>query len=104
MSIGGSRAGRPELPHQWGRLERLVEETAVVVGFWRRRALEAEEEVARLRGALEEFALERGQPVGSSEELHRLKAENAALRSRMLQARKRVTGLLKRLDTLEVEP
>lgn len=104
MSFAAERAGGPELPRQWERLERVAEEVAVTVGTWRRRALEAEEEVTRLRHALEELAAEREQPGDLEEELRRLRAENAALHSRMLQGRKRVTALLRRLASLGIEP
>jgi predicted nucleic acid-binding Zn-ribbon protein len=105
MSFVGERAPRAELPRQWDRLERLVEEAAVVVGYWRRRAGEAEEEVVRLRRALEEVAAT-GQslPGDLREEVRRVRAENAALHSRLAEARGRVQGVLKRLLALGVEP
>jgi hypothetical protein len=37
------------------------------------------------------------------EEVRRLRAENTALQSRMLQARKRVAALMKRLSALGIE-
>lgn len=76
----------------------------MVVAFWKRRALESEEEVARLRRALEDVAGGGAVAGDATDEVLRLRAENAALQSRMLQARKRVDALLRRLDTLEVEP
>ncbi len=99
MSIAADRAPRPELPAPWERLERVAGEVAVSVGYWRRRSQEAEEEVARLRRSLEELA----GADGSEDEIRRLRAENAALRSRMQQARTRVEVLLKRLGALGVE-
>ena len=105
MSFGDNRPTRPELPKQWERLERLAEEAAVVVGFWRRRALEAEEEITRLRRALEEVAaIGQGVPGDLREEVRRVRAENAALRSRLLEARARVQSMLKRLVALGIEP
>lgn len=105
MSFGDSRPGRPELPRQWERLERLAEEAAVVVGFWRRRALEAEEEITRLRRALEEVAaMDQLGPGDLREEVRRVRAENAALQSRLLEARARVQSVLKRLIALGIEP
>lgn len=94
---------RLELPAQWERLERAAEEASVAVAFWKRRALEAEEEVGRLRRALEELGTREERPRDLEEELRRLRADNTALRSRMLQARTRVSGILKRLGTLESE-
>lgn len=105
MSFGAERRPKVELPKQWERLERLAEEAAVVVGFWRRRALEAEGEIARLRAALEEVAeLGRGVPGDLREEVRRVRAENAALQSRLQEARARVQSVLKRLIALGVEP
>lgn len=105
MSFAGDRSSRTELPRQWERLERVVEDGAVTVGFWRRRALEAEGEVVRLRRALEDFA-ETGTAVPGDlrEEVRRLRAENAALQSRIAEARGRVQSVLKRLVALGVEP
>jgi chromosome segregation ATPase len=105
MSDAGDRRRREELSAAWERAERAAQEAATGLGFWRRRAREAEEEVARLRGALEELAGGRQEPSADvREELRRLRAENTALRSRMLQARKRVAALMKRLATLGMEP
>ena len=104
MSFVGERPPRTELPRQWERLERLAEEAAVVVGFWRRRAMEAEEEVTRLRAALEEVASVGTVPGDLREEVRRVRAENAALQSRLAAARGRVEGMLKRLIALGVEP
>lgn len=102
MSSGGKK--RPEtLPPDWRRLEQAAEEAGLLLGRWVARAREAEEEVQRLRLALEELAAREPQPEVSTDELRRLKAENAALHSRMLQARKRVGTLLQRLAALEIE-
>lgn len=103
MSIAADRTARAELPRQWERLERLAEEAAVAVTYWRRRSHEAEEEVVRLRRALEDLASQTQRSSGPVDEVLRLRAENAALRSRMLQGRKRVQALLKRLSTLGLE-
>lgn len=86
----------------WERLERAAEAAARALEHWRRRAREAEAEVARLRQELE--ALTTLGPLPSAEagdELRRLRAENAVLVSRTDEARKRVTGLLARLSLLE---
>lgn len=97
---GESRGGR--LPEEWERLERAVEEAAVSLGRWTRRAHETEEEVERLRRSLEELS-SRGGEKNLLDEVTRLRAENAALRSRMLQARKRINGLMQRLSALEID-
>ena len=102
MSAAGDRGTRGVLPEEWERLERAVEKTAVSLGRWSRRALENEEEVGRLRQSLEELAA-RNSSSDAAEEVRRLRAENAALKSRMLQARKRIAGLMQRLAALEVE-
>lgn len=104
MSAGADGAGRVELPAEWKRLERVAETAAAEVTFWRRRTAEAEEEMGRLRRALEELAVMREEAGGEQREVVRLRAENTALRSRMLQARKRVGALLKRLAALELQP
>lgn len=104
MSVSAEPAGRPELPRQWDRLERLAEEAAVTVAVWRRRAAEAEEEIGRLRQALEEVAsAEHPRPDDVEEELRRVRAENAALRSRLAASRQRVQSILKRLIALGIE-
>lgn len=103
MSVAANGSGRPELPREWERLERVAEAAAAEVVFWRRRTVEAEEEVGRLRRALEEVAV-RQEAGDERREVVRLRAENTALQSRMLQARKRVGALLKRLAALEIDP
>lgn len=105
MSIGADVPQRVTLPRGWERLEQVAEAAASEVVFWRRRTAEAEEEIGRLRRALEELAKTGGEAAGGDQqEILRLQAENAALQSRMLQARKRVSALLKRLAVLEVDP
>ena len=91
-----------ELPGEWERLERAIEEAAVSLGRSTRRVRESEEEVAQLRRTLEELSSKSGEKE-LLDEVTRLRAENAALRSRMLQARKRVHGLMQRLSALEIE-
>lgn len=103
MSVAAEGAGRPELPREWSRLERVAETAAAEVVFWRRRTLEAEEELGRLRRALEEVAT-RQESADDRREVVRLRAENTALQSRMMQARKRIGALLKRLAALEIDP
>jgi predicted nucleic acid-binding Zn-ribbon protein len=105
MSLAGERPPRTELPRQWERLERLVEDAAEGVVYWRRRASEAEVEIARLRDALEEVAsAAEPLPGDLTAEIRRVRAENAALQSRLAEARGRVQGVLKRLVALGVEP
>ena len=99
MSIAAERPPRPDLPAPWERLERVAAEVALSVAYWKRRSQEAEEEVARLRHSLEGLAA----PDSSEDEIRRLRAENAALRSRMQQARNRVKVLLRRLGALGIE-
>lgn len=99
---GAAAAPGAGLP-SWERLERAVQDAAVSVASWSRRAAEAEDEVARLRRSLEEVAGEGEAGDDVREELRRLRAENAVLRSRSAQARKRIGALLKRMDTLGPE-
>lgn len=103
MSSAADRPASLALPASWERLERAVEDAALGATFWKRRALEAEEEVERLRDTLEELAAQRQARPGE-DEMQRLRAQNAALNSRMQQARKRVAALLKHLATLRLEP
>ena len=104
MSIAADGPGRPELPLPWERLERAAEDAVGALATWKRRAVEAEEELVRLRRALEDLAEAQGHPADLEEEVLRLRAENAALHSRMLQARQRVAALMQRLSALGVEP
>ena len=92
----------PDPAPAWERLDRAAQAAASALDGWRRRAREAEAEVARLRQELE--ALTTLGPLPSAEagdELRRLRAENAVLVSRPAEARKRITGLLARLALLE---
>lgn len=104
MSAGADGGTRVELPAEWQRLERVAETAAAEVAFWRRRTAEAEEEMGRLRRALEDVAATREEVGDEEREIVRLRAENTALRSRMQQARRRVGALLKRLAALELQP
>jgi hypothetical protein len=102
MSDGGERRRRETA--LWERVERAAHEAAAALSFWQRRAREAEEEVLRLRMALEEHASGRVEPGEDfREEVRRLRAENAALQSRMLQARKRLAMLIRRLATMGID-
>lgn len=99
MSVADKGRTTPVLGAPWSRLERAAEDAAVVVASWRRRAMEAEEELARLRRTLDEMASSaEGDETG--DELRRLRAQNAVLHSRVTQARNRIGALLKRMDTL----
>ncbi|MEX2569940.1 MAG: hypothetical protein WD737_01445 [Gemmatimonadota bacterium] len=102
---GGADLSQGGLPPEWTRLERSAEGLSQVVDRWTRRVQEAEDEVVRLRRSLEDVANENAGAESDdlAEELRRLKAENAALQSRMLQARKKVAGLMQRLSALEVD-
>ena len=93
-------------PAGWERLEQAARAAAAASAEWRQRAREAEAEVARLRGVLEEVSAPSSAPaeaVGGAggEEARRLRAENALLRSRTEEARRRVADLLARLALLE---
>lgn len=89
----------------WERLESAARGAATALGEWRRRALEAEHEVQRLRGELEQLTSLGPLPSDeAADELRRLRAENAVLTSRAAEARQRVSGLLARLSVLENRP
>jgi hypothetical protein len=98
----------PPLPSDlqgWNRLERAARAAAIALHEWRRRATEAENEVQRLRGELEQVnALGSLPSVQSGDEIRRLRAENAVLTSRATEARQRISGLLARLAVLENRP
>jgi uncharacterized membrane protein len=92
----------PAGPSPWERLERAAQSAASAVAEWRRRALEAEAEVGRLRRELEAVsAAAPATPGEAGEELRRLRAENALLSSRTDEARKRIRALLTKLSLLE---
>jgi hypothetical protein len=85
----------------WERLELAAEAAVSALDTWRTRALEAEAEVVRLRTALEEAVAD--SPASGSDardQLRRLRAENAALRSRMSQAHRRIGAMLEWTDAL----
>lgn len=104
MSSAGKGSDGGRIPASLDRLERAARDASVVVASWKRRALEAEDEVTRLRQSLEELASGGGMSEDAREEVRRLRAENSALHSRVVQARKRAVALLKRLDTLGLMP
>ena len=92
----------PDLSPSWDRLGDAAARAVDTLHGWRCRALEAEMEAARLRGELEALAtLEVQNP---QQEVRRLRAELAVLRSRMVQARIRVRALLMRLPIRETGP
>jgi hypothetical protein len=91
-------AAEPAAP-EWERLERAAHAAAAAVAVWRRRAAEAEAEVARLRRELELVGAAHAGDAG--DELRRLRAENALLSSRTGEARKRIRALMAKLSMLE---
>lgn len=84
---------------EWERLERAARGAASAVAEWRRRAVEAEAEVLRLRRELELVGAAHTGDEGG--ELRRLRAENALLSSRTGEARKRIRALVAKLSMLE---
>lgn len=100
MFGGADEPPAADAPAGWERLDLAVRRATAAVVEWRQRALDAEEEVNRLRQALEAVTqrAEEGTPTGDAV---RLAAENALLRSRTDEARRRVTSLLARLTTME---
>ena len=98
-------APAPAETPSWERLEHAARGAASALGEWRRRALEAEHEVQRLRTELEQLTSLGPLPSDEAgDELRRLRAENAVLTSRAAEARQRVSGLLARLSVLENRP
>jgi hypothetical protein len=85
----------------WERLERAAGSVAGALAEWRRRALQAEAEVVALRGVLEQVIAASERQPGDDEELRRLRAENAVLKSRAAEARMRVESLLSKLAVVE---
>ena len=98
-------APTPAETASWERLEHAARGAASALGEWRRRAMEAEHEVQRLRTELEQLTSLGPLPSDEAgDELRRLRAENAVLTSRAAEARHRITGLLARLSVLENRP
>lgn len=98
MSASGD-SGAGALPTEWTRLEHAVEDAVAAIANWRARALDAEREASMLRSALENSFLSGDAATLTSPE--RLQAENAVLRSRMDEARRRMQALQERLRVLE---
>lgn len=95
-------AAAPDTDAGWARLERAARAAADGLAEWRRRALEAEDEMHRLRSELEQLTAMGPLPSDEAgDELRRLRAENAVLTSRAAEARQRISGLLARLSVLE---
>ncbi len=92
-----------DVPEDWTRLEQLAEATADSLSRWVSRAREAEAEVERLRHSLEALSNDQAGSGDLAQELRRLRTENAALSTRMLEARQRVAGLMQRLAALEAD-
>jgi hypothetical protein len=89
----------PDVPG-WERLERAAGEALSALDDWRARALAAEAETGRLRGAVSAAAA--GVSEGAAgEELRRLREENAALHARLEVARERVRSIVARIAALE---
>lgn len=103
MSAADRRPEGADLPQSWERLERAAGAAARVISTWKRRAVAAEAEVVRLRGALEDLAEANAASGDDREEVRRLRAENAALRSRIGEARTRIGAVLKRLASLGLD-
>jgi phosphoglycolate phosphatase-like HAD superfamily hydrolase len=107
VSGAADRPGAP-LPPAWERLEHGADEAIAALEAWRARAEQAEAEVTRLRGALEnairDIAADVPDPREARDQLRRLRAENAALRSRIAQANRRLRVMLDWTDALEPEP
>lgn len=98
--LAPSDSSPEEVP--WERLERAARGAVAALDEWRRRALEGEAEVQRLRSELSELTSLGSLPsLEAGDELRRLRAENAVLTSRAAEARQRVSGLLARLSVLE---
>jgi uncharacterized membrane protein len=89
------------LPPAWAELEAAVERATLALASWRERALEAEREIVQLRTELESVAAQLEPSGNQRDELRRLRAENAALQSRMDQARRRADALLSWTYVLE---
>jgi phage shock protein A len=101
VSADADRSSHADALPGWERLERAAEAAVSALDTWRGRALEAEAEVVRLRTALEEAVADF--PASGSDardQLRRLRAENAALRSRMSQVHRRISAMLEWTDAL----
>lgn len=107
MASAAADHSAPDLPPGWNRLGNAVDQTLTSLAQWRRRALDAEGEVERLREAMNDLLKanpDRPEGDGAAvEEVQRLRAENALYLSRIMEARKRVSALLARVAALEEE-
>ncbi|CAN5861832.1 hypothetical protein BH23GEM5_BH23GEM5_08940 [soil metagenome] len=102
MASAAAEQSASELPAGWERLADATDEIVASLAHWRRRALDAEAEVTRLRQAMNDMLLAPADgEIGPVDELKRLRAENALYLSRIVEARKRVSTLLTRVAALE---
>jgi uncharacterized membrane protein len=99
--VSAAADGSPPPVTGWERLDRAGSGILASLGEWRRRALKAEAEIVALRSVLEQVVSGIDAAPGSPEELRRLRGENAVLKSRADEARRRVEGVLARLAVVE---
>jgi hypothetical protein len=93
-------ADGPQPGAGWERLDRASAGILASLAEWRRRALKAEAEAVALRSVLEQV-VNGIDPALPADELRRLRGENAVLRSKADEARRRVEGVLARLAVVE---
>ncbi len=98
-------AERTDVPSpEWARLERAAKGAADALVERERLYRNARETIAELSAALDELRADRTDLDQVLAELDQLRIDNAALRGRMGQARKRITGLMQKLSALKLEP
>lgn len=95
-------AERTDIPNpDWARLERAAKAAVSALTDRERLYRDAEETISELSTTLEEL---RSDQTEAAETVEKLRVDNAALRGRMGQARKRISDLMQRLSALNLEP
>lgn len=93
-----------DLPPEWSRLERAAEAAAAALAERERQHRAAQATIEELTATIDRLRVERESSGDILSELEKLREDNGMLRRRMVQARKRITGLMQRLSALNIEP
>lgn len=102
MSSAAERSD--DLPPEWAKLERVAEAAAAALVERDRQQRAAQATISELTATIDRLRAERSSSAEVTSELEKLREDNSALRRRMVQARKRITGLMQRLSALNIEP
>lgn len=93
-----------DLPPEWARLERAAEAAAAALAERERQQRAAQATIDELTATIDRLRAERESSADAISEMEKLREDNGALRRRMVQARKRISGLMQRLSALNIEP